>query len=326
MSTEDKFIPPGHLRGAYVQTILSSSRLRTLGPNPMLAASREMILDAADGVRLQGFYSPQPGPDSKGLVILLHGWEGSAASAYILHTGKVLYTHGYEVFRLNFRDHGPTHHLNQGMFYGTLLDEVFSAVKQATGLARGGNAYLAGFSLGGNFALRIARRCAFEPIDALRQVLAVSPAIDPGKATDAIDRSPLLRWYFLKKWRRSLQTKQCLHPGLYDFTPMLSLPSIRALTSALIRYSGVYHDADEYFRGYTIDGSFLEKTGVPATIVIAQDDPAIPVEDFRRLRLASRGKLIIHTYGGHNGFLYGLRASTWYEKKMLDLFRPDDPS
>jgi len=326
MGAEISFLPPVHLRGAYTQTVLSSSRLRTLGANPMLAASREVLLDTEDGVRLQGFYSPQPHKGPKGLVILLHGWEGSAVSTYILHTGKFLYAQGYEVFRLNFRDHGNTHHLNEGVFYCTLLDEVFSAVKQAADLSGNGDAYLAGFSLGGNFALRIACRCASEPIERIRHVMAVSPVVDPENATCAIDKSPLLRRYFLKKWRRSLRRKQALFPGLYDFAPVLRLTSVRSLTDALIRHSGVYRDTGEYFRGYTVTGSFLEKAGVPLTIIAAQDDPAIPVEDFHRLRLVPHGKLVIHTWGGHNGFLYGLRASTWYQRKMLELFRSDDSS
>ena len=70
-----------------------------------------------------------------GQVILLHGWEGSADSTYILRTGNALYRRGYDIFRLNFRDHGDSHHLNRGIFYAVLLEEVFQAVRQATSLA-----------------------------------------------------------------------------------------------------------------------------------------------------------------------------------------------
>jgi predicted alpha/beta-fold hydrolase len=28
----------------------------------------------------------------------------------------------------------------------------------------------------------------------------------------------------------------------------------------------------------------------------------------------------MHEYGGHNGFLEGVLAATWYEKKALELF------
>lgn len=56
---DSPFVPPRCLEHAYVQTILSSSSLRTLGPNPMRERAREVIFDAGGGVRLQGFHSPQ---------------------------------------------------------------------------------------------------------------------------------------------------------------------------------------------------------------------------------------------------------------------------
>ena len=124
MTTSSRFVPPAYLRAPFLQTALCSSRLRTLGSNPMRACARESIIDAGDGVRLQGFWSHQPHRPARGLVILLHGWEGSADSAYILSTGRFLFARGFDIFRLNYRDHGTTHHLNSGLFLGTLIDEV----------------------------------------------------------------------------------------------------------------------------------------------------------------------------------------------------------
>ncbi|HQG32606.1 MAG TPA: alpha/beta fold hydrolase [Deltaproteobacteria bacterium] len=321
-------MPPLHLRSSLLQTVLASLKLRALGKNPMLEASREVIIDAGDGVRLQGFHSPRTDIPSKGTVILLHGWEGSAESTYILHTGRYLYSNGYDIFRLNFRDHGKTHHLNEGIFYSTLLREVYEAVMRAAELSEGGPVFLMGFSLGGNFALRTARRLREERAHPIRHVIAVSPVLDPSKATVAIDAHPVLRRYFLKKWKRSLMRKQELYPRLYDFSRMLAMKTIRELTDALIEQSGLYADTEEYFAGYTIRGDSLEDVTVPLSIVTSRDDPAIPVDDFYDLRLADRSRLIIHMYGGHNGFLQGIRAPAWYEQEAVRVFSqasPDNP-
>ena len=320
MGDNNVFIPPRWLRGMYIQTILASSRLRALGKNPMLDVSREVILETGDGVRLQGFFSPQVHQAAKGLVILLHGWEGSSSSTYILHTGRYLYDHGYAVFRLNLRDHGETHHLNEGMFYGTLLDEVFYSIKQAAVYSDGRAVFLAGFSLGGNFALRIARKASDERIDNLKGVMAISPALDPSKSTDKIDGNPLLKWYFLRKWKRSLERKQELYPGLYDFSDVVQLDSTRAMTDVLVARYGTYRDSDEYFRGYTLGADFFKDVRVPLTIVISRDDPVIPVSDFNSLHLNSNTDLVVHDYGGHNGFVYGVGSATWYERRMIELF------
>jgi predicted alpha/beta-fold hydrolase len=34
---------------------------------------------------------------------------------------------GFATFRLNFRDHGDTHHLNPGLFHSNRIDEVVRA-------------------------------------------------------------------------------------------------------------------------------------------------------------------------------------------------------
>ena len=62
-----------------------------------------------------------------GLALLLHGWEGSAESSYMRMTAARLLEAGFEVVRLNFRDHGDTHHLNQEIFHSNRLDEVVNA-------------------------------------------------------------------------------------------------------------------------------------------------------------------------------------------------------
>jgi uncharacterized protein len=316
----DGFTPPFFLRPAAIQTVLASAGLRAWGKNPMLDAARRTILTTAEGVRLLGYISRQPRPHRNGLVILLHGWEGSSESTYIHTTGRFLFRRGFDVFRLNFRDHGPSHHLNTGIFYAVLLDEVFDAVRQVSTSQTRGPVFLAGFSLGGNFALRIARRCAEQPIHGLRQVVSISPVLDPDKATDRIDGSRFILRYFLRKWRRSLTLKQQLFPRHYDFSSLMAVNTIREMTERLLERYSDYGGAKEYFRQYAITKGDLLGLSMPTTIITAEDDPIIPVEDFRDLQTGSATRLIILPYGGHNGFLEGWHMSGWYEKVMAETF------
>jgi len=314
------FRPPWPLKNGMIQTLLSSSSLRARGANPMRANARPMIIDTHGGVRLLGYLSLPQNQNPSGLVILLHGWEGSADSTYILNTGKFLYQHGYAVFRLNFRDHGNSHHLNEGIFYAVLFDEVFGAVRR---IAEGDATlpiHIVGFSLGGNFALRIARKCSRSTIDNLKSIVAISPVLDPDKATDRIDRNPFIRQYFVKKWLRSLSTKQTLYPRRYNFTDIMKLNSIRDITAALLERYSPFNSVREYFRGYTLVDAALVDLGVPTTLLIAEDDPIIPIEDFRRLELNGSVRLAIQRYGGHNGFLSGPLLKSWYEHPLVSLF------
>lgn len=311
------FTPPFYLRSAFVQTLLAS-RIPNRRNNPMLATAREVILTPVADIRLQGFYSPQTKGAAKGVVILLHGWEGSVNSSYMLRTGRFLYEHDLAVFRLNYRDHGETHHLNRGLFYAILLDEVFGAIQQIATEAGDLPVYLAGFSMGGNFALRIARKHAETPIQNLKHIFSISPVLDPEKSTRAIDAYPLLRNYFREKWSRSLLKKQALYPELYDFDDVLNLKTISEMTEVMVKRFSQYQSSTDYFRQYAVLGDALLGLTVPVTIVTAQDDPIIPSEDFYELKLPASTELMVQRYGGHNGFLETLSGKAWYQQQIID--------
>ncbi|MBN8582676.1 MAG: alpha/beta fold hydrolase [Anaerolineae bacterium] len=309
------FNPPFYLKNAFVQTLLASNKLGTQRNNPMLNAAREVLLNPIPNVTLQGFYSPHP--QAKGVVMLLHGWEGSVNSAYVLRTGKFLYEHGYSVFRLNYRDHGDTHHLNPGLFYAILLDEVFASVQAVAGYETHKPYFLLGFSMGGNFALRVARKCAAQPIPNLKHIFSISPVLDPEKSTVAIDQHPMLKKYFRRGWSRSLLKKQSLYPQLYNFDEGFKYNNLMAMTEWMLQHYSEYPIMRDYFRQYALLNDALTALNVPTTIITAQDDPVIPIADFYDLKLSPTTELIIHPHGGHNGFFETLSGRLWYQKKIL---------
>ncbi len=316
----DYFQPPFFIKNAYVQTILGSSKLRSPTPNLMRDVACEKIIKTPDDVKLVGYHSVQRGGQPKGLAIVLHGWEGSSDSTYVLRCANQLYRNGYDVFRLNFRDHGDSHHLNIGIFYAVLLEEVYEAVRFAAGLSEGAPVFLIGFSLGGNFVLRILKKCIHFPIANLCHAVSISPVLNPKKSTAKIDRIAFIRKYFLAKWRRSLAKKQKLFPGLYDFEDVLHLKSIQAVTDVLLKRYSDYPSAQEYFQAYAVMDSDIENIITATTVITAADDPIIPIEDFYGLKLNHNTRLVIHSHGGHNGFITGFKLQSWYENRIITLF------
>ncbi|MEJ2037480.1 MAG: alpha/beta fold hydrolase [Desulfosarcinaceae bacterium] len=321
-TASNSFRPPFYLRHPFVQTFLGSLRLKRPAHKPLVAGASPLVLTTAQGTRLKGLLSRAGLRPAKGTVILLHGWEGSSGSSYVLNAGAFLLARGFDIFRLNLRDHGDSHALNQGMFYATLLDETYDAFLQAARLAEGGPVFLCGFSLGGNFALRIARCWSRAPqngID-LRHVIAVSPVLDPDRATTAVDSHPLIRSYFIGKWKRSLATKQSLFPELYNFEPVLKYKTVRSMTDALLKRFSEYPDAQAYFAEYNLCGDALASIDITTTIITAEDDPIIPVDDFRRLTLPGAVQRLIQPYGGHNGFLPAIRGARYHDMYMQKCF------
>jgi predicted alpha/beta-fold hydrolase len=187
---EADFRPPVWLRNAHLQSTLQTLTIRGMKVRaraaPLLAASESLLIDCGDGVRLQGFRASPRAVDVASRIVLLHGWEGSGDSLQVLSLAQELFARGHEVVRLNFRDHGRTHHLNPELFHSCRLPEVLGAVRALARAAPGRRLGLAGFSLGGNFALRVAAACPRAGVE-LARVFAISPVLDPAATLLALE-------------------------------------------------------------------------------------------------------------------------------------------
>jgi len=319
----EAFLPQIFFRNPHLQTFLGRSKFRLKEVEGLLSASSAAILDCGEGVRLLGYHSPQPIGQAHGTILLIHGWEGSADSIYIISTAAFFYQRGFAIFRLNLRDHGASHYLNEGLFHGALIRETFVAAKEISRRFRQGPLYIVGFSLGGNFALRLAiKHSREENIPHLSHVFAISPALDPHKATLAIDGGlGVYRRYFLNKWKKSLRKKQALFPQTYDFGAMMKTRSCMELTEAIMIYYRDYRDYRDYFRQYTLRGSVFAGLTVPTTIMISRDDPVIPIEDFYELETHPQLRISVQSYGGHCGFIDMPAFTCWYERQIYNAIR-----
>jgi uncharacterized protein len=228
------FAPKGWLKNPHFQSVLASSGLRGLQARRrfpgLVNAEREITLECGSGVRLTGLIARQAGALSRGLIVLIHGWEGSVQSSYLVSTGGRLYEAGFDVFRLNLRDHGNTHGLNEELFHSCRLDEVLGAVQAVLRQEAPKRAVIGGFSLGGNFALRVARAIPH----AFEFAFAICPPLVPGKSLEAIELAPwFYQSYFLRKWTQSLALKEKLFPTRYSFESWRGF-TIRQVTAALV--------------------------------------------------------------------------------------------
>lgn len=320
-----EFAPPLWLRSAHFQSILPSfpllrARTRRFATT-LLASSVECILDCGEGVRLQGFHASQQRrghEPASHLVILHHGWEGSAESSYVLALGQVLFDRGYDIFRLNLRDHGETHHLNPDLFHSCRLDEVVGAVREVQRRFPQQSLSLIGFSLGGNFALRVGARAQRAGLT-LCKIVAISPVLDPEVTLTALeDGFFLYHRYFVWKWMHSLRKKQLAWPGLYDFADLMREPRLGAMTGYLVRKHTDFPDMLSYLRGYSIVRGALDGLGVPSRVIAAVDDPMIPATDLERLPRSSVLGVTATRFGGHCGFADRLRGESWLVRRVLE--------
>jgi len=318
-SPSPEFAPRGLLASPHVQSILTSGPWRRRKvrkrAGDYLARCSERIVTTSDGTRLLGFANRARAGRRDALVIMLHGWEGSVDSNYLLSTAVTLDRNGFDTFRLNFRDHGDSHHLNEGLFHSCLLEEVLDAVATVAG-EYDGPVFLTGFSLGGNFALRIARHAPERGLK-LERVIAVSPVIRPHHVLDAMEQGlPIYERYFVHKWRRSLKHKQSLFPERYNLQPWFRLGRVRTQTEWLVERLTEFEDIDAYLEGYSVAGDYLAGLETSTLIITAADDPIIPIADIRALPRPPALDIEIVERGGHCGFLANWRLDSWIEHRV----------
>lgn len=280
----------------------------------LVAASEELCVDCGEGTRLQAFHA-SPGANPRGTVLLLHGWEGSAAAGYLLSLGQQLFDEGFAVVRLNLRDHGDSHALNREIFHSCRLPEVAGAVRVLAqrhgGTSGGPPIFLVGFSLGGNFWLRVAAEPGSGRLG-IRRVIAISPVLDPARTLHALEQGlPLYRRYFVAKWTRSLKRKQRAWAGHHDFRDVIRHGDLRRMTAALVAGHTEYPDIDAYLEGYAITGDRLARLEVPSVLLHAEDDPIIPAADLARLAPSPLLRVVRTREGGHTGFLQSWRGESW---------------
>ncbi|MEQ1440252.1 alpha/beta fold hydrolase [Fontimonas sp. SYSU GA230001] len=327
MITAPEFRPPRLIRHAQIQSILATKsprRRRWLAAGSrMEAVAQHHMLDAGDGVRLTGYHSQQADRTPRGLAVLIHGWEGCHDSTYLYSMACALYGAGYDVFRLNLRDHGGTHHLNREVFHSARIGEVLGAIRAVQAFAAARPLFVIGFSLGGNFALRVGIHGPAAGV-VPRLTIGICPSINPRATIAAIDDGPaLFRWYFMNKWRKTVRAKAAAWPEYAaQADRYLQMNRLLDITARFAEEQTEYGAMEPYLAAYTLTHEQIVGAPSPLAIITAADDPVIPLQDFRGLSPGgSLRHLEVTAHGGHCGFIENLRLQSWAERRVLALLQ-----
>jgi hypothetical protein len=309
------FKPASFLKNPHTQTILGASKLRLelvhLRTKDVRKHSESILLRAEEGVRLHADFAKNPNSNNK-LAILLHGWEGSSNSAYILSCAQSLFNMGYNIARLNLRDHGDTHHLNQTPFNSVRIDEVCEAILNLSLRHPNEGILLLGFSLGGNFVLRLSGLAKIQALN-IENTIAICPAIDPLNTSRALEKSGswFYHHHFLKKWRASLLKKYRYYPEIMRSTNDLKVKRLHKMNEFFAPLHTGFENAEEYLSAYTITQSTLNAIHNNCAIIYSDDDPIIKASDYDVLEPNKFVEFHPQTHGGHCAFLQDAQLTSW---------------
>jgi hypothetical protein len=290
---------------------------------PDLPAAEERLFDVAADARVLAHCHWHHDRRSHPTLIALHGLEGSSEAHYMRGLAAKAWARGFNVVRLNQRNCGGTEHLCAGLYHSGLTADPLFVLREL--IARDGLGCLAfaGYSLGGNLALKLAGELGTEAPKELAAVAAVSPVIELETCVRAIERreNRMYEWNFCRNLQARMRRKARRWPGQFDLTGLWRVWSIREFDE---RYTAPHHGfrdaSDYYYRASAM--RVIDKVAIPALIVTAEDDPFVPPGPFREAKVTGNPHIttVITRHGGHCGFIGESNGydGYWAEQQIVE--------
>ena len=297
------YIPKRGLRNGHVMTLYAWGRPRRF---PGLPAPEDRYFDVEPGTRVLAHCHWQTDRARHPALLALHGLEGSSMAHYMRGLADKAYAGGFNVILLNQRNCGGTEELAEGLYHSGLTadaDHVIGEITSRDGIAR---VIVAGYSLGGNLALKLAGDYGATPPRQLRGVCAVSPVMELAACVDALERRENIayQWNFVRGLKARMRRKSRSHPGRFPVERLGEVRSVRQFDEIFTAPHFGFGGASNYYHRASAM-RVIDRIGVPALIITAEDDPFVPVAPFRDPCVTTNPNinLIVTRHGGHCGFI-----------------------
>jgi predicted alpha/beta-fold hydrolase len=322
MKADDNlFVPRPSLRNGHAMTIYSWGNPRHF---PGLPSARLRYFDVASDARVVAECHWQPQPWERPTLLALHGLNGSSDAHYMRGMAAKAFARGMNVVRLNQRNCGDTEHLSAGLFHSGLTADPKAVIDELVAVDGLGQIAVAGYSLGGNLALKLAGEYGEAAPAALIAVAAVSPIMEISPCVHALERpaNAVYQWNFVKDLKRRMRRKNRFRPGAFDLSGLSRIRTVRDFDEAYTApYFGFAGAEDYYQRASAM--RVADRIAVPALIITAEDDPFVPAETFRQPALAGNRHVtvLLCRHGGHCGFVALRTAESdgyWAEDRIID--------
>jgi predicted alpha/beta-fold hydrolase len=315
------YSPKPGLSNGHVMTVYAWGRPRHF---PRLPAPSERFFDTAPDARVLAHCHWQPDRRRHPAILALHGLDGSSTAHYMRGLADKAYAAGFSVVLLNQRNCGGTEQLSAGLYHSGLTadpDHVVRELAAKDGIER---IVVAGYSLGGNLALKLAGDYGDTPPPELLGVCAVSPVIELEACVRSLERrqNMFYQWNFVRGLKARMRRKAQFFPGRFAIERLNGIHTVREFDEAFTAPHFGFHGASDYYHRASAM-RVIDRVRVPSLVITAEDDPFVPSEPFRDRKVAGNPRLrvIITRHGGHCGFIAGPSDEHddgyWAEQQIL---------
>ena len=273
---------------------------------PRLPPAETRHFDVATGTRVLAHCHWQAERAGHPLLLALHGLEGSSSAHYMRGLADKGFAAGFNVVLLNQRNCGGTEAICAGLYHSGLThdaDVVLRELAERDGIR---SAVVAGYSLGGNLALKLAGDYGDAPPSWVKGVCAVSPVVELSACVRSLERRPniIYQWNFVRGLKARIRRKDRCEPGRYPMERLREVRSVRGFDDIYTAPHFGFRDAADYYHRASAM-RVVDRISVPALVITAADDPFVPVDIFTNPALTRnpRVRLIVTEHGGHCGFV-----------------------
>ena len=316
-----EFDPLPRWTGAHRMTLYAWAKARRF---PALPEPVPRLFDVAPGTRVLAHCHWQPRPWEHPTLMALHGLEGSSRAHYITGIAEKAFVAGFNVVRLNQRNCGQTEHLSDNLYHSGLTADPVAVLHELIQLDRLPSIAIAGYSLGGNLALKLAGDYGTSAPPELRAVCAVSPTMELAVCVDALEQRQniLYEWNFVRNLKRRMRRKAKLSPAAWPLEPLRRIRSIRDFDEAYTAPAHGFKDAADYYHRASAM-RVIDRISIPALIITAADDPFVPAGPFKGPAVTSNRNVTVKVanFGGHCGFVEkpnGSYDGYWAEREIVE--------
>jgi predicted alpha/beta-fold hydrolase len=318
----DPFVPRAGLTSGHWMTLYSWGNPRHF---PDLPPPVVRYFDVASDARVLAHCHWRDPPWAHRTLIALHGLNSSSDAHYMRGLAAKAYARGMNVVRLNQRNCGGTEHLSAGLFHSGLTADVRHVLEELAAVDGISDITIAGYSLGGNLALKLAGEYGDGPPPTLRAVAAVSPILEISLCVHALERpeNAVYQWNFVRDLKRRMRRKARFWPGRFDLSRLARIRTVRRFDDEYTAPHFGFADAEDYYHRASAM-RVVNRIRVPALVITAEDDPFVPSAPFRDPAVVDNPHitLCLCRHGGHCGFV-GPRGSGddgyWAERQIVDL-------
>ena len=320
MYSTSKFKPAWWLTNNHLQTLAAKFIRRN---HTLVTYTETLELPDDDFIELAWTEKPNK-HNTKPIIVVLHGLEGSKNSHYATGMLNALKNQGWIAVLMHFRGCSGKPNRQASSYHSGDIRDISYLTEQLVTRYRHCEFAIVGFSLGGNVVTQYLAQVPNNPYQA---AIVICAPLDLASCSARINQgfSQLYQKYLLQMLKKSTLVKintKVIH-NIKD-TKIHSLKTIYDFDEQVTAPLNGFANAQDYYQQAS-GNRVIEKIKQPCLFIHAADDPFLNHQHtLPKQKLPENITFEVSTHGGHVGFIYGnnpLKPQYWLEKRTPGFLR-----